>query len=154
MSKPNRGKDFEKRIFEAFNKLEDVSIDRIPDQMSGYTGSKNVSDFIMYAYPYQYYIECKAFYGNTINFDRIPQLDDLCNKDAIQGVSAGCMLWFIDHDITVWIRSGILKSWKEAGNKSVNIKAVKNNKIAYMFIKGDKKRVFFDYDMKPFLGRW
>jgi hypothetical protein len=152
MSRPNRGKDFEAQIKKALEKIPDISIDRLPDQMSGYTGSTNVSDFVVYKYPHQYYIECKAFYGNTINFNNIRQLTDLFLKSQIKGVYAGCILWFIDYDKTVFIDAGTLQYWKDNGHKSVNIKDItdKDFHIDYEEISGKKKRVFFDYDFKPF----
>ena len=36
-----------------------ICYDRIPDQMSGRKGSKNVCDYDAYIYPHIYYIECK-----------------------------------------------------------------------------------------------
>lgn len=151
--RPNRGKEFEAKVKKAFEKIPDISIDRLPDQMSGRKGSSNVSDFIVYAYPHQYYIECKAFYGNTINFSKIPQLDALYEKSKIKGVRAGCMLWFIDHDITVWVNAPILKICKLNGRKSINIKDIKDNSVSYTVIEGSKKRVFFEYNMIPFIER-
>ena len=48
----NRGKQFEDVIKQSFEKLEDVSIDRLHDQTTGYVGSSNICDFIVYRYPY------------------------------------------------------------------------------------------------------
>ena len=50
----NRGKQFEQKIREAFLKIPNVSIDRIPDQTMGYKGACNISDFIVYKEPYEY----------------------------------------------------------------------------------------------------
>lgn len=40
----NRGKDFEKIIKEAFERVKGVSIDRLHDQMNGYACSYNICD--------------------------------------------------------------------------------------------------------------
>ena len=93
----NRGKDFEKVIKEAFEKVPGVSIDRLHDQMNGFAGSANISDFIMYKYPHEYYIECKSVHGNTLPFSNISknQWNGMLEKSKIDGVFAGvmCCLW-------------------------------------------------------------
>lgn len=40
----NRGKDFENVIRQAFEKVPDVSIDRLHDQTTGFKGSQNICD--------------------------------------------------------------------------------------------------------------
>ena len=40
----NRGKQFEKVIKEAFERVPGVSIDRLHDQTTGYVGSSNICD--------------------------------------------------------------------------------------------------------------
>lgn len=40
----NRGKQFEKIIYDAFLKVPDVSIDRLHDQTNGYLGASNICD--------------------------------------------------------------------------------------------------------------
>ena len=42
VSRPNRGKDFEKSIESCFKAVPNVSVDRLPDPMSGYSGVKNI----------------------------------------------------------------------------------------------------------------
>lgn len=150
MSKPNRGKDFENVIKKAFEKIDDVSIDRLHDQTSGFKGSKNICDFIVYKYPKQIYLECKCCYGNTLNFHNITdnQWDGLYEKSQIAGVEAGVIIWFIDHDITVYIPIEKLVELKDAGYKSINVKDLP---IVSQIIDGTKKRVFFDYDMNRLL---
>ena len=63
----NRGKQFEDAIESAFKKCSDVSIDRFADPAAGYAGVRNICDFIVYSYPFQYYFECKGCYGNTLS---------------------------------------------------------------------------------------
>lgn len=115
MSKPNRGKDFEAQIKEAFEKVPDTSVDRLHDQMNGFKGSTNICDFIAYHYPHQYYIECKCCYGNTLPFSNITdrQWKGLLEKSVITGVVAGYMIWFIDHDITLFISAEAMKRLRE-----------------------------------------
>ena len=71
MSSQNRGKDFENVIKKAFKRFSDVSIDRLHDQTTGYAGSSNICDFIVYKRPNQYYIECKSTGGKSLPLTRI-----------------------------------------------------------------------------------
>lgn len=41
---PNRGKQFENVIREAFERVPNVSIDRLHDQTNGFKGSQNICD--------------------------------------------------------------------------------------------------------------
>ena len=153
-SKVNRGKDFEDKIRDAFEKVPDCSVDRLHDQMSGYAGSSNVCDFIIYRKPRQLYLECKACYGNTLNFHNITknQWDGLLEKSKIDGVTAGVVIWFIEHDVTVFIPIQALESHREAGAKSVSAKTGYTSfGMNWILLPGEKKRVFFEYNAKEFL---
>lgn len=154
MSKVNRGKDFEEVIRKAFESVPGCSVDRLHDQMSGYAGSANICDFIIYRKPYEIYMECKACYGNTLNFHNITdnQWKGLLKKSAIEGVIAGVMIWFIDHDLTVFIPIQALDSHRHEGDKSVNAKTLDSQYgMNAIPLAGEKKRVFFDYYAKEFL---
>ena len=164
----NRGKSFEGVVQAAFEKVDGVSVDRLHDQTTGYQGSTNICDFIVYRKPYQLYIECKSVHGNTLSIHSIPkpdrhgvlhgfygnitdkQWEGLLEKSKIRGVTAGVMIWWVDKDVTKFIPIQILKALKRTGNKSVRYdidKYIGN----VLEIKGKKKRVFFDYDMDDFL---
>ena len=145
----NRGKDFEKVIKEAFQKVPGVSIDRIHDQMNGYAGSANICDFIVYKEPYEYYIECKTVHGNTLPFSNITdnQWRGLLEKSKIQGVHAGVICWWCNKDVTLYLPIQTLETLKNLGRKSVRYDEVS---LACVEITGKKKRVFMDYDMTNF----
>jgi len=147
----NRGKDFEKVIKEAFEKVPGVSIDRLHDQMNGFAGSANISDFIIYKYPYEYYIECKSVHGNTLPFSNISknQWNGMLEKSKIDGVFAGVLCWWIDKDVTAFIPITLLEQWKTSGYKSVRYDDVQDCPYA-IELHGKKKRVFFEYDMEEF----
>lgn len=150
----NRGKDFEKVVREAFEILPNVSIDRLHDQMTGYVGSSNICDFIVYREPTEIYIECKSVYGNTLPFSNITdkQWNGLLEKSKIQGVVAGIMCWWIDHDETWFIPIDVLEDAKKVmGAKSINIKHP-HMQGYWSPITGKKKRIFFEYDMEGFLN--
>lgn len=149
----NRGKQFEEKIKEGFLKCEEVSIDRVNDQMSGYKGSANICDFISYKKPNLFYLECKAVHGNTLNLSSDitkNQWDGLLKKTAIDGIIAGYMIWFVDHDVTLFVGSQTLRVHR-IDNKSLNINHLED--INHLKLKGRKKRVFFEYDIKDFLKR-
>ena len=149
----NRGKQFEDIIKQCFLKVPNVSVDRLHDQTTGYMGSSNICDFIVYKKPYEWYIECKSVKGASLPFVNITdtQWNGLLEKSKIRGVNAGIMCWFIDKDITVWIPMYQLEFLrKEFNKKSINYQELDAANV----ITGIKKRVFFEYDMEEFLNRW
>lgn len=149
---PNYGKQFEQIVRKAFEKVPNVSIDRLHDQTTGWKGSTNICDFIVYREPYEYYFECKSVHEASLPFSNITetQWNGLLQKSQIEGVFAGVICWFVDKDITLFIPIQILNQLKKTGNKSVryDINEYIGNVIE---IKGKKKRVFFSYDMEKFL---
>ena len=150
----SRGKDFENVIKKAFEKHSDISIDRFPDPMAGYAGIRNICDFGVYRYPFQYYFECKAFSGNTLNFKSAitkDQWNGMMKKAKIPGVIAGVIVWFIEHDITAFVPIQELKRIRDEGAKSLNVKDIKEAKVKHFVVPGRKKRIFYDYDADTFI---
>lgn len=145
----NRGKDFEHHIKEAFEKVVGVSIDRLHDQTTGFKGSVNICDFIVYKEPYEYYIECKSTHLDRLNFSNITatQWRGLTEKAKIEGVFAGIICWWVDRDVTKYIPIQYLQSLVAQGKNSIRFDD--SNPIE---IKGVKKRVFFEYDMREFFN--
>lgn len=158
----NRGKQFEDAIESAFKKCTDVSIDRFADPAAGYAGIRNICDFVVYSYPFQYYFECKSCYGNTLSiYSNNPdkrysnitnnQWEGLVEKSVIPGVEAGVIVWFIDHDVTAYVPIEHLAALRNNGAKSLNIKDLVNNTVPHIRVPGRKKRVLFEYDAFNFL---
>ena len=146
----NRGKEFEGIVKEAFLAVPNTSVDRLHDQMSGFkVTSKNVSDFIVYHKPHEYYIECKSVHGNVLPFSNITphQWASLLEKSEIDGVIAGVIVWFVDRDVTYFVPIKQLQQAEGYGKKSVRYDDTFIKKID---IPGKKKRVFFEYDMVKF----
>lgn len=159
----NYGKKFENVIRECFEKVSNVSIDRLHDQTTGFWGSTNVSDYIVYRKPYEYYFECKSVHGNTLSihsndekhkYGNITnkQWEGLLEKSKIQGVFAGVIVWFADKDITAFIPIQELVLAKQNGYKSIRFDYEPFFVKGFMKIQGKKKRVFYDYDMGGFLN--
>lgn len=169
----NRGKKFEEVIQEAFNKVANISVTRIHDQTNGYLGSTNPCDFLIFHKPYLYAIECKSVHGNTLSIYSKPKRDKngklhgfygnitdkqwegLLEMSTVKGVHAGIIVWFIDHDETLFLDIQLLKRWRNAGHKSIHsypewIEYVQG-KHDWCYLKGRKKRVYFDYNMVQFL---
>lgn len=151
MARNNKGKQFEQVIHQAFSKVPDVSIDRLRDAPRKLKGVDNPSDFIVYKKPHEVYVECKSHKGNTLPFTciREEQWSGMLDKSEIDGVKAGVLIWFIDHDITVWIDISDLYLWRHK-HKSLNVKDL--DKIEHILIQGRKKRIYFDYSMDKFLN--
>lgn len=162
----NRGKQFENVIEKAFKKVPNTSIVRLHDQTTGYLGSTNHCDFIVYNKPFEYHLECKSVHGNTLSIHSIPKQDKngklhgfygnitdtqwegLLEKSKIPGVIAGVICWWIDKDVTKFIPIQALEYERFIGAKSIRYDSKMFSSIE---IKGNKKRVFFDYDAERFL---
>lgn len=149
----NRGKQFEEVVKDCFLAVPGVSIDRLHDQMTGFKGSTNVCDFIVYKEPNEFYFECKAVHGNTLPFSNITknQWDGMLAKSKIPGVYAGVICWWVDRDVTLFVPIQKLQEYKESGFKSIRFDIFDNVGVYQVF--GNKKRVFFDYDMQELLWR-
>lgn len=146
----NRGKKFEGVIRKAFESTSNTSVIRLPDPPKGYLGWRNISDFIVYHYPYQYFIECKSVHGNTLPFSNITdnQWDGLFEMSQIKGVQAGVICWWVDKDITRFIPIKTLVMLEMSGQKSYRW----NDEYNSLEIIGKKKRIFFNYNMEEFFN--
>ena len=162
----NKGKKFEQVIKESIERVPTATVDRIPDQVTKFKGSSNICDFIAYCYPHQYYLECKSVHGNTLSISSVPKLgkdgelhgfygnirdnqwEGLLEKSKCYGVVAGVICWWIDKDITLFLPIQTLKQLYDEGHKSVRYDAYTYNNV--LVIGGEKKRVYFDYDMETF----
>ena len=149
----SRGKKFEAAVREAFEKCPEVSVDRLPDPTGGYAGVRNICDFVFYRYPFLLFVECKVQQGNTLNFKgRITenQWGGLLEKSKIPGVIAGVMVWFVDHDKTVFVPIQELAYIRDIQQKK-SLSALNLGDVNHLTLEGRKKRIFFDYDARTFL---
>lgn len=147
----NRGKQFEDVVKGAFEQVPNTLVLRLHDQTTGYIGSKNICDFIVYRQPYMYCIECKSVHGNTLPFANITdtQWRGLQNARGNVGVEAGILCWWIDKDVTAFISISTLARMKSDGKLSIRYDDPK-----LYIISGKKRRVFFDYEMGVFLEQY
>lgn len=155
MNRTNRGKDFEAEIRACFEAIPNVSVDRLPDPMGGYSGVKNICDYVIYHRPDTFFIECKCLYGNTLNFKADiskNQWEGMTIKSGINGCVAGVAVWFIDYDVTAFVPIQILNEQKAKGAKSLNINdLIGEEPIKHFKIDGVKKRVMYKYFGDSFL---
>ena len=152
----NRGKQFELKMQKDFLKtIENSTIDRLYDTMNGYKSISNISDFIGYAYPNIFYLECKTHKGASIPFNKITQYDKLKEKIGIIGVRCGILLWLYDHNEVgvIYIPISTIKKMKEDGQKSFGIRHLDNeNYPSYVLPTLKRKQVFLDTDYSPLMN--
>lgn len=144
----NRGKSFEQKIKEAFEKVPNTSVTRIHDQTTGFKGSTNPCDFLIFHSPYLYAIECKSIHCNTLPFCNITdnQWKGLLEMSTVHNVIAGVMVWFVAKDVTLFFDIKALKYLKDGGNKSIRY----TDGLFAVELQGKKKKVFFEYDAEQF----
>ena len=145
----NYGKEFELRIKkDVLKSVENCSIDRIYDTVSGYYGVNNVCDFIMYCYPNIYYLEAKTHKGASLPIRNITQYSKLKEKVDIPGVRAGILLWLYEKDIgVIYIPISTITKLKENGEKSFGIRHLdKKEEYPYLPLPSKKKKVFYEVD--------
>lgn len=140
----NRGKQFEDKFKEDFNKLSESSIDRLYDVMNGYKNIKQISDYIGYLYPNIFYLECKAHKGASLPLSNITQYENLKTKVGIKGVRSGVVLWLYEKDKVLYIPTSTVTKLKQDGEKSVGIRHLNNYRI--IEVPSVKKRIFMDSD--------
>ena len=147
----SKGKQFESVVHESFEKLPDVSVDRLRDAPKKQKGVDNPADFIVYKKPHEVYVECKSHKGNTLPFSciRPNQIEGMTQKAKIEGVKCGLLIWYIEHDATIWVPIETVNQLIAEGEKSIHyFKIINRNHIV---VHGKKKRVYFEYDMNRFL---
>lgn len=152
----NRGKQFEQQVRNGFNGLHNTLCMRLPDPMGAYAGVKNPCDLVVYHNPIFYCIECKTTSTSTLPFAHISdnQWKSLGKAGNIDGVLAGVMVWYVNHDKTYFVPIQELERLREGGHKSLNLKMffeLSALGLNFMEIYGRKKRLFFDYNMNDFL---
>ena len=157
----NRGKDFEGNVKDAVESLADVYILRLYDPQGGYVGVANPCDFICYKRPQMYMIECKSVHKNLLPIygtDPKKKYGNVSNTQwegmleaTKSGVVAGVLCWWIDKDITKFLPIQELEAYRNSGAKSIRYDYELPNSL---IIKGDKKRIYFDYDFSEFFQKY
>ena len=137
----NEPKVAEERIKTWLNRPEDgYCIDRIPDQVSGMIGSRNIADFIFFKSPDLYYIESKTTQHDRFDFiqiagyptyDRTYQYGGLLEKSKIDHVHGVIILLFLSYQRAFIIDINEIERLSQSGKKSLNIKKIDSWGIRY-----------------------
>lgn len=126
------------------------SIDRIPDQMNGLYGSKNICDFICFHTPNMYYIESKSTYEDRFDFSLISdyQYENLLKKSKIQSVYGLIIVLYISYKRAFILDIRDIDKLVQAGTKSLNIKKLDKWGISYAEIPTtpNNRKNLLDYD--------
>lgn len=128
------GKKAEQKIREWLDRPEQgYCFDRIPDQMTGFWGSTNICDFILYKFPYMYYLESKATWEDRFNFSMLTekQHDGLLEKSKIEGVFSYVIVLFATYKRAFLIDIKDIRRLEEKGKHSLNIKKIDKWNIPY-----------------------
>ena len=157
----NRGKDFEGIVWECMKRVPNTHVIRLYDPQGGYASVANPCDFVVYQRPQEYMIECKSLHGNTFSIyspDPKKKYGKVSNTQweemlaaAQYGIVAGCIIWWIDADVTKFVPIQELNKIRETGAKSIRYDTDIPNSL---FIRGTKKRVYFDYDFTEFFTKF
>lgn len=145
------GKKAELKIREWLNRPEDgYCFDRLPDQLSGFYGSKNICDFTLFKSPNFYYIESKATYDDRFEFNRISeyQYNHLLEKSKIENVFGLIIVLFVTYKRAFIFHIEDIDNYqKEYNKKSLNITKIDKWQIKYKEIKtiDNSRKLFLDY---------
>lgn len=122
--------------------------DRIKDQMTGFYGSKNICDFILFKAPNMYYIESKATWSDRFDFSMITkyQYQNLLKKSKIQNVYGVVIILFAAEQRAFVIDINEIQRLKNRGKESINIKKIRDWDILYSEIATvPSKKALLDY---------
>ncbi len=143
------GKKAEQKIREWLDKPEKgYCFDRIPDQQTGFYGSKNICDFILFKSPNMYYIESKATWADRFDFNMITeyQYENLLRKSKIDNVYGVIIILFAAEQRAFIIDINEIDRLSKSGKKSLNIKKIDAWNIQYREVQTiPSRKVLLDY---------
>lgn len=144
------GKKAEAKIKEWLDRPEEgYCFDRIPDQMTGFYGSKNICDFTLFKSPNMYYIESKATWEDRFDFSMLTptQHNGLLEKSKIPNVYGVVIVLFAHHQRAFIIDINEIKRLEDSGKKSLNINKIDKWGIIYTEIQTipNNRKTYLDY---------
>lgn len=144
------GKKAEQKLRIWLDRPEDgYCFGRIPDQLTGFYGSKNICDFILFKSPNMYYIESKATWADRFDFSMITdyQYEHLLKKSRIANVYGVIVVLFAAEQRAFIIDINEINKVKTSGKKSLNIKKIKDWGIKYREIQTvPSRKALLDYE--------
>lgn len=144
-------KNFEDNVKEQLESWKTAHIIRMYDVTNGFKNVDNPCDFIVYHYPNMLMLELKSTHQNTLNFAsgiRENQWKGLEIASKVNGIIAGVMVWFVEKDITSFVKIQDLIKLRDSGKKSLSSQEALEVGLE---IKGKKKRIYYDYDFTELL---
>ena len=154
----NLGKLAEKQIAKWLHRPSDgYCFERIPDQLSGFYGSKNICDFFLYKSPNMYFIESKATHKDRFDFKMITeyQWTNLLSRSKIDGLYGLVIVLFATPQRAFILDIQDLEAAKQAGIKSLNITKIAKWKVPYKEIQTvPSRKQLLDYtgDIEDYFG--
>ena len=147
----NIGKKAEKKIQEWLDHPElGYSFDRLKDQMTGFFGSTNICDFIVFKAPFQYYIESKCTENDRFDFSMITdtQYDGLLQKSKIKYVYGWVIVLFASYKRAFVLNIQDIDWMIQNGKKSLNITKIDKWPIPYKEIRTvpNNRKPLLDYE--------
>lgn len=147
------GKKAERKLKEWLDRPDDgYDFNRIPDQLSGQWGSKNICDFTLYIEPYNHYIESKATIHDRFDFSMITdfQYESLMKKSKIKGCYGLVVVLFATYQRAFILKIQDIDKLIHEGNKSLNITKIAKWTIPYKEIETiPSRKQLLDYT-----GEW
>lgn len=146
----NLGKKAEGKIREWLDKPEDgLCFLRLPDQMTGFYGSANMCDFLLYKKPNFYAIESKATYADRFDFSMITdtQHSEMIKVAKIDGVTSYIVVLFASYQRAFLINMLDIADLEDKGIKSLNIKKIDKWSQPYIEIRTiPSRKQLLDYN--------
>lgn len=140
MGNDGLGKAAEAKIREWLDRPDfGYSFDRIPDQLSGLYGSKNICDFTLFKYPEYWYIESKATWDARFSFDMITsyQLENMLKKSEIPHVHSIIIILFATQKRAFIIDIREIDKLLRSGIKSININKIQKWDELFKYVEID-----------------
>lgn len=149
MGNDGLGKKAEQKLRVWLDKPEDgVSFERLPDQLSGFYGSKNKCDFIVFKSPYMIYLESKSTWEDRFDFSMISayQYESLLDRSKIENVFGYVAILFATYKRCFLIDVNQIAKLKSEGKKSININNIDKWNFKYSEIPTlPSKKQLLDY---------
>lgn len=128
------GKKAEYKIREWLDRPDiGYSFDRIPDQLGGFYGGRNICDFTCFKSPYMWYIESKQTEHDRFAFSALSetQYNGLLEKSKIEYVFGIVIVLFTYHKRAFILDITDIDKSIKSGKKSININNIDRWKISY-----------------------
>lgn len=144
----NRGKQFEDVFRKDWKQsFPNTFLLRLPDQTSGFYGSRNLCDFIAYFDGILFLIECKSHSGASIPFSDISQYKILSSFVGFKGIRVGVVVWLYDKDMVLYVPVQTIVQMVKDGKKSVGVKSLQEG-YNIKIVPSTKMKVFMKSDYR------